>query len=157
MMTGVLSQGVNAAYVWLAIGAAVVSIVSFLYALIGRPLRKWLRERRHEDDWRLQRIHVHDRVLFGAKPTEEDPDPPPGLVAQFRALHRRLTPNGGETRDPGDLLIRIARQVGVPVNSLGPATGVTEADKPNGDSEEFEEPIAPPPAPSRRRKKEATP
>lgn len=60
-------------------------------------------------------------VLEGRKRTPLEPNPPPGLVevvANHGKILNKLIPNGGNTDNPGDLLLKLARD-----------RGVTEADQ----------------------------
>jgi hypothetical protein len=67
-------------------------------------------------------VTVLRETLEGRKPTPLEPSPPPGLVAKVDAhgkILANLIPNGGNTDNPGDLLLKIAQR-----------QGVTEADRP---------------------------
>ena len=62
-------------------------------------------------------------VLKGRKPTPLDPRPSPGLVdvvmsqgdklGEHSLILQKLQPNGGNTNNTGDLILKLARQAGV--------------------------------------------
>jgi hypothetical protein len=55
-------------------------------------------------------------VLEGRKPTLLEPHPPPGLVAvvvDHGQKLDKLLPNGGNTDNPGDLILKLAQNAGV--------------------------------------------
>lgn len=72
-----------------------------------------------------------DEKVFGRRPSRYEPHPPPGLADQVETLaagyqeHTRLlgeiaekiTPNGGNTREAGDLLLLIARKLDIDIPS----------------------------------------
>lgn len=97
---------------------------SLLTALLHRS-----RDRRKGATDVVSMVQEHDVTLYGRKPTRSDPDPPPGLDAQMRDviavqsthtalledLATKVTPNGGNTRQAGDLLLLIAEKLNIPI------------------------------------------
>lgn len=132
----VISLGADTA-ITLGEWAALVTILAFGAGLVeyfAKPVRRWRTRRAQRQammatqaEERLRTIESNsaealaiarriEGVLVTPEPTAWVPDPPMGLIDAVHLHGEMLTkmqPNGGTTNDPGDLLLRMARKMGV--------------------------------------------
>lgn len=128
-----VSPPADVLYDIITVAAPVVGVASAagLTALVHR----WRKRRKGDMDVRTS-VRRHEVTLYGAKPSIFEKHPPPGLDDRVEMLEQghadvtrvqgehtdllniliaKVTPNGGNTRESGDLLLLIARKLDIDV------------------------------------------
>lgn len=106
-----------------------------LGGLLTALIHRWRKRRKGDEDVRVT-VRRQSDTLYGRRPSIFEKNPPPGLDTRVDVLEKRstefatvqsehtemlttliakVTPNGGNTRESGDLLLLIARKLGIDV------------------------------------------
>jgi len=124
------ASAANLWYLYIAIAVGISSLVPKVrqavykawQKILEKLMRPALKARDHKQDELIDLVTDIHTVLVGRKPTELDPEPSPGLVTRVASIEdtlKKQSPNGGDTNNMGDLILRMAREQGVVLDDSG--------------------------------------